>query len=102
VQGLDFDFSLANGKDPKDYFLLEFDNMQERFIGLGVRNKINARFYEVEGKWIFLVEVSSSKGRLVFFKGKEGKELHVRCEASSRQIKDAEEIINYWKERQAE
>lgn len=97
VQGLDFDFSLANGKDPKDYFLLEIDNMLES-IGLSVIMNISSQFYEIEGKEIFCITVSPSKG-LIFLKDKEGKELWIRAEASTSQIKDAEEIINYWKKK---
>lgn len=100
VQGLDFDFSLANGKNPKDYFRLQFDNMQKQFIDFSIKSKISGQFYELEGKEIFYVTVSPSKKRLIFLKGKEGKELYVRGEASTLQIKDAEEIINCWKERQ--
>ncbi|HEY8660071.1 MAG TPA: ATP-binding protein [Hanamia sp.] len=98
VQGLDFDFSLANGKNPKDYFRLKFDNMLEQFIGFSIKSNISLQFYEIEGKEIFYVTVSPSKKRLIFLNGQDGKELYVRGEASTRQIKDAEEIINYWKD----
>ncbi|MEP6682917.1 MAG: ATP-binding protein [Parafilimonas sp.] len=102
IIGLDFDFNLSNGKNSEDYFRLKFDNMMEQFIGLSIKNNINAKFYKLEDKSIFVVIVSPSKKRLVFHRGKEGKELYVRGEASTLQIKDAEEIINCWKEKQVD
>ncbi len=103
IEGLDYEYSLAKGKNPKDYFLLEYDNMLQNFIGLSIISNITGQFYEIGGKEIFYIAViPTSKKRLIFLKGQEGKELYVRGEASTRQIKDAEEIINYWKERQVD
>ena len=98
IEGLDFDFNLTNGKNPKDSFLLEFDNILES-VGLSNKSNISGQFYEIEGKWIYCIEVTPSK-RLIFMKGREYKELWIRGEASTRQIRDAEEIINYWKDKQ--
>jgi len=33
AQGLDYDFNLSNGKNPLDFFMLEFDQMLRHFIG---------------------------------------------------------------------
>jgi Holliday junction resolvase len=102
IEGLDFDFSLAKKKDPKDHFQIQFDNMLQQFIGFSIKNKVSCQFCEIEGKEVFCVEVRPSKKRLIFLKGKECKELWVRGEASTRQIRDVEEIINYWKDRQGD
>jgi len=99
IEGLGFDFSLANGNNPKDYFLLEFDKMLQDFIGFSIKSNISGEFYEIEEKEIFYISVRPSKNRIIFLKGKEGKELYVRGVASTRQIKDPEEIINYWKDK---
>lgn len=93
---------LEKGKDPKDYFLLEFDNMVKQFIGLSIKSNISGQFYEIEGKEIFYVTVSPNKKRLIFLKGHECKELYIRGEASTHQVKDAEEIINCWRERRVD
>ena len=99
VQGLKYDFSLANGKDPKDFFLLEFDQMLSHFLGSVNTSNIDGRFYSIDGKDIFIVTVSPNKRRPIFLKTQEGKEFYIRGQASSRQLKDTEEIINYWLER---
>lgn len=99
IEGLEFDFSLAKGKDPKDYLRLEFDSMVQNSIDFSIKGNITSQFHEIEEKDILCITVSPSKKRPIFFKGREGQELYVRGEASTRQIKDAEEIINYWKEK---
>ena len=95
IRGLSNDFSLSNGKDPKDFFKLEFDEMIEQFISTSIMNSINADFHEIEEKEIFLVVVQPSRRRPIFFKGQEGKEFYVRKMASSKRINDVEEIANY-------
>jgi hypothetical protein len=95
IQGLDYDYNLANGKNPKDFFQLEFDQMVKHFISFSVRSNLIGQFYELNGKEFFVVTVSPSKRRPIFFKGQEGKEFYVRGEASTRQLIDIEEIANY-------
>lgn len=95
IQGLDFDFKLSESKDPKDFFLLEFDQMIEHFLSFVVKGYINTEFVELNGKQIFVVRVHPSKRKPVFLKGQNGKEFYVRGEASSRQLVDVEDIVNY-------
>lgn len=95
IQGLDYDYQLSNGKKPKDFFQLEFDQMIEHFIGFSIKSNIEGQFYRAEGKDIFIVTVSPSKNRPVFLKSQNEKKFYVRGEASSRQIIDVEEIIKY-------
>lgn len=99
IQGLEFDFSLANGKDELDFFQLEFDQMVEHFLGNSVRWNITSRFHKIEEKMIFEVEVFPFKNRPVFLKGRDGKEFYIRGEASTRKITDIEEILSYCIER---
>ena len=99
VGGLDFDFSLARGKNPKDYFQLVFDEMLEHFLGFSKTTLITWQFYELEEKEIFAVEVFPIKTKPVFLIKRGEKKFYVRGAASTRQIKDIEEIINYWIER---
>jgi hypothetical protein len=95
IQGLENDFKLAGDKNPKDYFRLEFDQMLEHFLSFSVKGNVEGKFYEVDGKEIFVVTVSPNKRRPIFLKGQEGKEFYVRGEASSRKLTDIEEIANY-------
>lgn len=100
IQGLDFDFSLAKEKNPKDYFQLVFDETQEHLLGLSRTHRIKGQFYPLEGKEIYIVEVSPNITRPTFVKRKGEKKFYVRLSASTRQIVDIEEIVSYWLERQ--
>lgn len=95
IQGLDHDFNLSEEKEPKDFFLLEYDQMLKYFLSFSIKNQVNGQFYEIEGKTIFIIIVNPSKRRPIFLKGQSGKEFYVRGEASSRQLNDIEEIANY-------
>ena len=94
-QGLEWDFSLANGKKPKDYFQNEFDQMIEYFLSFAVKPNVVGQFYELEGKDVFIVTVEPSKNRAIFLKGQDGKEFWVRGNAGNRQLTDMEELANY-------
>lgn len=95
VQGLDFDYKLSGNKNPKDFFQLEFDQMLEYFLSFSVKSNVVGQFYEVEGKDIYVVTVTPNKRRPIFMKGQNGKEFYVRGEASSRQLTDIEQLVNY-------
>jgi hypothetical protein len=95
IQGLDFDFKLADGKNEKDFFRLEFDQMLEHFLSFSVKSNVEGQFYEKDGKDIFIVTVAPNKRRPIFLKGQNGKEFYIRGEASSRQLTDLEELVNY-------
>ncbi len=94
-QGLSNDFSLSEGKNSKDFFMLEFDQMLKHFLSFSIKNNVSGEFYQVDGKDIFVVKVAPSKRRPIFLKGQNGKEFYVRGEASSRQLADIEELVNY-------
>ncbi len=103
VQGLDFDFRLAVKENKRDYFKLDFDRVIEKFLGFSVKALVNGDFADVDGKTIFVVEVTPSITRPIFLKVEENKkEFWVRGNASNRQLTDIEEIINYWLERRQE
>lgn len=95
IGGLSYDFSLSNGKDPKDFFLLEFDEMIEQFISTSIINFVSGEFFQMEDKEIFIVTIQPSNRRPIFLKGQDGKEFFVRKLASSKRIYDIEEITNY-------
>jgi len=94
-QGLEYDFSLANGKKPKDFFQNEFDQMIEHFLSFSVKANISGQFHELAGKDVFVVTVEPSKNRAIFVKGQKGKEFWVRGNAGNRQLTDMEELANY-------
>src|SRR5690606_14316099 len=98
-QGLSYDFSLAEEKIEKDFFMLEFDQMLEHFLTFSIKSNVSGQFFQLNDKDIFVVTVTPSKLRPIFLKGQNGKEFYVRGEASSRQLTDIEELVNYCIER---
>ncbi|MFT6210680.1 MAG: hypothetical protein ACJAYA_000771 [Bacteroidia bacterium] len=96
VQGLKDDFSLARpvGKDPKDYFSLEFDKLVRDYFK-GVSSNINGQFIELKGELVFAITVFPSVNRPVFINGKKGKEFYVRLQASSEPFLDIEQVTEY-------
>lgn len=95
LQGLSYDYSLAGEKNKKDFFMLEFDQMLEHFLSFSVKSNVSGEFYQLNQEDIFVVTVTPNKRRPIFLKGQKGKEFYVRGEASSRQLTDIEEIVNY-------
>lgn len=96
IRGLSNDFRLSNGKDPKDFFMLEFDEMIEQFISSSIINYVSGEFYQIEDKEIFVVTVHPSKRRPIFLKKEDSKKLFfVRRLASTKRLYDMEEIANY-------
>lgn len=94
-QGLSFDFSLSEDKNEKDFFMLEFDQMLEHFLSFSIKSNVSGQFYQLNEKDIFVVTVTPSIHRPIFMKGQNGKEFYLRGEASSRQLTDIEELVNY-------
>ena len=99
IQGLDPDFSLSHLSDAKDFFLQEFDQMISHFLGFTIQDNIQTGFYEIDEKLIFVVEVRPSRRRPIFLINQDEKEFYIRAEASTRQLRDIEEINNYCLER---
>jgi len=99
IQGLEHDFKLSKEKNPKDFFFLEFDQMLEHFLSFSVKSNIIGEFVSIQDKEIFLVSVTPLKQKPVFLNGQFKKEFYIRGEASSRQLSDIEDIVNYWIER---
>lgn len=96
IRGLANDFALSNGKDPKDFFMLEFDEMIEQFISSSIINYVSGEFYQIDNKEIFVVTVQPSKRRPIFLKKEDNKKLFfVRRLASTKRLYDMEEIVNY-------
>lgn len=98
ASGLEKDFSLSKGKNSKDFFQLEFDQMIKFFLGFATKVYINGQFIIYEGKEIYVVSVESSS-RPIFLLSQHGKKLFIRGEASTRELSELEELINYCIER---
>jgi hypothetical protein len=69
--------------------------MLKHFLDFSVRNSVSGQFYRYLGTEIYVVTVSPSRRRPIFIRGQNGKEFYVRGEASSRQLSDPEELVNY-------
>lgn len=94
AQGLEKDYGLSEGKKAKDFFQLEFDQTIQYFLGFATRTNIKGQFIIFEGKEIYVIVVEPSL-RPIFLKSQHVKKFYVRGEASSRQISEIEELINY-------
>lgn len=99
-QGLEYDFSLSNKTNVKDFFQNEFDHMIKQFLSFSIKSNINGQFYELKGKEIFIVSVEPSKNRPIFLntideEKKKIKQFWVRGNAGNRQLTDIEELANY-------
>jgi hypothetical protein len=92
--GLGPDFSLAEGKDPFDFFKLEFDEMVNRFFSSSIHGKIKTEFHSFQEKDVFIVQVDKSD-RPVFLRGQEEKEFWIRGEASTRRLIEVADIIDH-------
>ena len=97
IQGLQNDFSLARpeGKDPKDYFLLQVDKLIRNYFK-GRASNISGEFTPIDGVEIFVFTVFPSKNHPVFIKDKSGnKEFYVRLTTSCEPYTDIEDIATY-------
>lgn len=99
IQGLnDFDYSLFDGKNGQDKILLELDSLISYFFNLSVKPLINSSIEKIEGKDILVIGVTECS-KPVFLRNKRydeiKKEFYIRMNASTRQITDIEEIIEY-------
>ncbi|MFZ4741574.1 MAG: helix-turn-helix domain-containing protein [Bacteroidales bacterium] len=99
ITGLDSDFRLAKEKDPRDYFQLEFDRVMNYYLPHSIKSNWDGQFYEKGSKVIFVVFVRPIKNRPIFIKNQDEKEFFIRSQASTRPLKDIEEIVNYFTDR---
>ncbi|KEY20345.1 AlbA family DNA-binding domain-containing protein [Kaistella antarctica] len=99
VTGLSNDFSLCEDKNENDFFRLEFDDMISQFLGNKVVNNISGDFHTIDEKEVFIVTVRPLQSFPAFLKEREGKKFFVRGNASSRQIEEVDDIVNYCIER---
>ena len=99
IQGLDnYDYSLFRGENEKDKLLLELDSLLTYFFDLSIKPFVNSSIEKVAGKDILIIEVTESY-KPIFLRNKKheqiNKEFYIRMNASTRQIFDNEEIVEY-------
>lgn len=101
IQGLSYDFSLSQpaSKDPRDYFVLEADNIiRQHFKSFA--HDIFPEFVTIDGVEIFVFTIHPSRSRPVFLTSyQKEKEFYVRLGASCALYHDKEDIANYCIER---
>lgn len=99
VQGLEnFDYSLFHGENERDKLLLELDSLLTYFFDLSIKPLVNSFIENIDGKDILVIVVTESY-KPIFLKNKKNdvieKELYIRMNASTRQIIDNEELVEY-------
>lgn len=99
IQGLEnYDYSLFHGENEKDKLFLELDSLIQYFFGLSIKPLVNSSIENIDGKDILVIVVSESH-KPIFLSNKRNdlttKEFYLRMNASTRQIVDKEEIVQY-------
>lgn len=99
IQGLEnYDYSLFYGENEKDKLLLELDSLLTYFFDLSIKPLVNSSIRKVDGKDILVIVVMESY-KPIFLRNKKNelieKELYIRMNASTRQIVDNEEMVEY-------
>lgn len=99
VQGLEnYDYSLFHGENEKDKLMLELDSLIAYFFDLSIKPLLNSWIETVDDKDILIINVTESH-KPIFLKNKKGeqiaKEMYIRMNASTRQIIDNEELVEY-------
>lgn len=107
IQGLKYDYSLFADKE-KDRLLLQLDTLLVNFLGISITPLVKAFIENIEGKDILVVEIEQSSYPVFLinkkYDGSIEKEFFARMNASTHQLSDIEEIIEYifnkkWKSR---
>lgn len=97
IQGLEYDYSLYPS-NPKDKVLLELDKLIVNYLGKSTMPLINPFIKKIEGKDVLVIEVEQSS-KPVFRINKRNeiieKDFFIRMNASTHQLFDVEEIIEY-------
>ena len=98
IQGLEYDYSLADKPDHKDYLHLQFDKMISAHFEPFVMNNLSYGIRKLKGKDVFIINARSSNFP-VFVSTKIDEKIDYkffhRCAASSREISDKKELINF-------
>lgn len=99
IQGLEeYDYSLFHGQNEKDKLLLELDSLLTHFFDLSIKPLVNSSIEKVDGKDILVLVVTESY-KPIFLRNKKNelidKEFYIRMNASTRQIVDNEEMVEY-------
>lgn len=99
IQGLEkYDYSLFHGENEKDKLLLELDSLLTYFFDLSIKPLVNSSIENVNGKDILVIDVTESY-KPIFLRNKKNelidKEFYIRMNASTRQIVDKEEMVEY-------
>ena len=105
IQGIDYDYSLYEGKNGRDKILLEVDSLISRFFGISQKPLITANVERLEDKDVLVIVVEKSSKPVLLLNRRNDlltKEMYIRMNASTHQLTDMEELIEYlmnnWKE----
>lgn len=101
IQGLEnYDYLLFQDSNPADKLLLELDALISHFLGKSIYPFISSEITNIEGKDVLVIVVNPSP-RPVFLLNEDKrkdivyKEFYIRMNASTRQLTDIQEIIEY-------
>jgi len=98
ILGLSNDFKILGKSNPKDAFLIRFDNIIRDYFGKEYLHYLSNKFVTIDEKEIFVVEVSPSS-KPVYLLNNEKEEFFIRGSASSQPLsmKEAHDYIEmHW------
>lgn len=99
IQGLEnYDYSLFQGENKKDKILLELDSLLVHFFGLNIKPFVDSSIKKINEKDILIIVVKESPKPIFLRNNKYGnieKEFFIRMNASTRQIINNEELVEY-------
>jgi|GEM_PF-5808433 len=98
IQGLDYDYSLSEIPNARDYFLQQFNRMLTFYFRPFVRTHLESGIREINGKEIFVVKVQPATTP-VFVTNKISdvfeKRFFVRGAACSNELREIEEVVQF-------
>ncbi|MBN1348386.1 DUF262 domain-containing protein [candidate division KSB1 bacterium] len=98
ILGLSNDFKILDKSNPKDTFLIRFDNIIRDYFGKEYLHYLSPKFVSIDGKEIFVVDVLPSS-KPVYLINNEKEEFYIRGSASSQPLsmKEAHDYIEmHW------
>jgi len=85
-------------ENEKDKLLLELDSLLTYFFDLSIKPLVNSSIVKIDNKEILVIAITESY-KPIFLRNKKNqtidKELYIRMNASTRQIVDNEEMVEY-------
>ena len=96
IIGIDKDYSLYENENKKDKIRLAIDDLISHYLDISLMPLINVSIIDIQGKDILVITVFPCPKPVFLTNMKENRKIfYTRANASTREIKDVEDIIDY-------